>query len=145
LGQFSSVEEIDTLISTLERSKPKPKPSISPEKMDPETVSPRPSVDLNQQNINPIKDKSPDGKIFIPVVRKIGYLMRKTGFLKRWAQQFCVLDRFSLSCYDSETAMRSGNIPNDVIKLHGSSVYDGGLSQTHKSTRIHISTDDDKI
>ena len=113
--------------------------------MDPETVSPRPSVDLNLQNTNPIKDTSPDGKIFIPVVRKIGYLMRKTGFLKRWAQQFCVLDRFSLSCYDSETAMRSGNLPNDVIKLHGSSVYDGGLSQTHKSTRIHISTDDDHL
>jgi hypothetical protein len=84
-------------------------------------------------------------RVYVPTIMKLGYLMRKSGFLKRWSKQFCVLDRFSLSCYDSEQSLRSGHQPDDIIKLHGSSVYDGGHSLTLKSTRIHISTEDGRL
>ena len=53
-----------------------------------------------------------------------------------------VLDSFALSIYDSEEHLLAGSQPDDVIKLHGTSVYDGGKSITLKSTRIHISTED---
>jgi len=104
-------------------------------------TTPRNSVDLPSSN----SSKNIEKLVFVPEVRKVGYLMRKSGFLKRWSRQFCVLDRFSLSMYDSEDAMRSGKHPNDVVKLHGTSVYDGGPSLTLKSTRIHISTDDGRL
>ena len=83
--------------------------------------------------------------VYIPEVLNTGTLMIKSRFLKLWERHFCVLDRFNLSCYASEQHLLSGHQPDDIIKLRGSSVYDGGTSLTLKSTRIHISTDEGRL
>ena len=72
----------------------------------------------------------------VPSVLQTGYLMRKSAFLKRWYKQYCVLDRYTLQCFDSEASKLSGSQPNDVLKLEGCSVYDGGQSLTMKAARL---------